>query len=237
MDWIKLKLKSSNWSTLLLYLLLATDVIFILLHLILHQTDFLGNSSFSLEKDRGYPEFFQYLKEYWIAILFILLTIRMRSLFYLSWSLLFLYLLLDDSCQIHEKGGKYISELLEISPFLNLRAVDFGELIVSTLAGLTFFTLIAISYRFGDSSFRNLSKSLIVMIVALALTGIVVDMIHIAVPSSWEFLFGTIEDGGEHIVMSVIVWFTFVFTEQLQLEKDFPTLNDPKISYRQENSE
>lgn len=237
MDWIKLKLKSNNWSTLLLYLLLATDVIFILLHLILHQTDFLSNSSFSLEKDRGYPEFFQYLKEYWVAILFVLLTIRMRSLSYLSWSLLFFYLLLDDSCQIHENGGAYISNLLGFSPFLNLRAKDFGELIVSALAGATFFTLIAVSYRFSGSTFRNLSKSLIAMLLALALMGIVVDMIHIAVPSSWRFLFGTIEDGGEHIVMSAIVWFTFVFTEQLQLEKDFPLFSDSEMSYPQENSE
>ena len=61
----------SNWSARILYLFLATDLVFFGLHLIHIYSGVAGNPSFSLETDGGYAEIFQYLKKYWIALVLV----------------------------------------------------------------------------------------------------------------------------------------------------------------------
>src|SRR3712207_5190827 len=114
-------------------------------------------------------------KEYWIALLLGLFTIQKRSILYLGWSLLFFYLLLDDSLGIHERLGGIVSYRLGLSSAFNLRSIDFGEIIVSACVGLFFLLFIAIAYRSGDRFSRKTSRHLIIMLFALALFGIVVD--------------------------------------------------------------
>ena len=211
---VVMKLNLNNWSSRLLYLLLATDILFIALHIIYKTTELTSNSSFSLEMDRGYPEIFQYIKEYWIALLFLFLALRKQVLIYGVWSLLFLYLLLDDYLKIHEIGGEMISEKLNFPAILNLRAVDLGELLVSISVSLFFLVLISITYRFSNSMARQVSKYIIALLFLLAFFGIVTDMVHIMTESlSIELLndfMGLVEDGGEHLVMTLIAWFVFL---------------------------
>jgi hypothetical protein len=143
------------------------------------------------------------------------LAVQKCSPLYLAWCLLFSYLLLDDSIEIHETLGLAISNKLALLPAFNLRARDFGELVVSASVGLFFLTFIAIAYRFGDRTSRKTCKHLIVMLFGLALWGIVVDMIHIAVQApSLDPLFNMVEDGGEMVVMSLIASFVFLLPER-----------------------
>ncbi len=45
-------------------------------------------------------------------------------------------------------------------------------------------------------------------ILLLAFFGVFFDMVHVAIP--WgESLWGIIEDGGEMLTMSIIVWYVF----------------------------
>lgn len=198
----------------LLGLLLITDFSFILLHIIFVHTRFISDYAFSLEAEGGYSEFFQYIKEYWIAILLVFLAIRERSFLYLSWSLLFFYLFLDDSLQIHETLGAYIGNHLNFIPLFNLRLEDLGEIIVSASACLILGTLIAISYWFGNRLSRNVSKTLIKFLLALAVCGILVDVLHSVFNNSFmETLLTIVEDGGELIIMSAIACYVLSFSE------------------------
>lgn len=212
---MKLDIKDS--SAKLFYLLLATDFAFIILHVIYAATDLIPSDYFSIERERGYAELFQYIKEYWIGLILVILAVKWRSILCLIWSLLFFYLLLDDSLGIHENLGGVISQQLAFSPAFNLRAKDFGELLVSASIGLFFLIAIAVTYRFGDRIPREISRYLIVMLFALALFGIVGDLLHMAFDGSFlkPFL-GLVEDGGEMIVMSVIAWFVFKQMERLK---------------------
>jgi hypothetical protein len=63
-------------------------------------------------QERGYSEIFQYIKEYWIALLLGALAVRQRSVLYLGWSLLFFYLLLDDSLTIPGNISEIATERL-----------------------------------------------------------------------------------------------------------------------------
>lgn len=208
------KLDLDSWKIQQLSLFLITDFSFILLHLIFVHTRFISNYAFSLEAERGYPEFFQYIKEYWIALLLLFLAVRVRSFLYFSWSLLFFYLFLDDSLEIHERLGAYLSHQLQFIPGLGLRSEDFGEILISASVCLIFGMLIAISYRKANRIARNISKTLIQLLLALAFCGIVVDMMHVIFKDSLlETLLVVIEDGGELIIMSLIACFVFSVSE------------------------
>ena len=212
-----MKLNLRSWPNRLLYLFLATDLAFISLHLIHVYTRFAGHSSFSIEEERGYADIFQFIKEYWIVLVLGFLALRKYSALYLGWFILFFYILVDDTLEIHETLGLSISKQLNFLPVFNLRAEDFGEILVSIFFGSFLLIFIPTAYRFGDRLSRDVSRYLIKMLLALALFGIVFDMIHIAIKSpTLEPILGLLEDGGEQIVMSIIAWFVFFLPEQLQ---------------------
>lgn len=205
-------------------LFILTDIIFILLHLgyyFAHSfTDATPSYLYSLDTDRAYSEVFQYIKEYWSALLLAFLTARHRSILDFVWSLLFFYLFLDDAIQIHESLGALISTKLGFPGILNLRPVDLGEFLVSSLVGLLFLSSIVLSIRFGDRISRKASKTLILLLLLLAVFGVAVDMLHIIIRKFVTNLFideglvGALEDGGEMVVMSAIASFIFEVAHQ-----------------------
>jgi hypothetical protein len=235
-----MQLKFSNNSIKILFLLVSTDLVFFCLHIFYKCQEwgalnickqFRFNELFAITTDLGYAEFFQYIKEFWIVVLLALVAWRNKSFLYLSWSLLFVYVLLDDSFGIHENLGDFISTKFSFIYALHLRAVDFGEIFVSAFFGTLFLILIAISYRFSKSIERKISRYLIVMLLALALAGIVADMLHMMFYMvGIEFMqriFTFIEDGGEHLVMSVILGFVYSVSERTN--QNLPVSRDNKI--------
>ena len=206
-------------STKLLILLLSTDCLLIVLHVLHISTGYFADPNYSISRERGFGEVLQYVKEYWIGLMFLYLAITRRHPLYLSWALLFGYLLIDDSFAVHERLGTRISSYLNFSPALRLRANDFGELAVYALFGLFFLALIGITYYFSDSSIRRNCRPLFLLLLALVFFGVGMDMIHsIARSPVWGHILGIIEDGGEMLVMSVTVWFVFLLPRQEMVE-------------------
>jgi len=189
----------------LLILLLVGDCVFILLH-VFWLMDWMSNPLLSIERDRGYAEGFQYLKECSIALLLLVLATRRRQAVYLAWSVLFAYFLIDDSFKIHEQYGRMLAHYLEWQPMFRLRTEDIGELAVSVIVGILVFTSIAVSYSFGGPAARKASRHLCVLVAILVFFGVVVDMLHIALSLGKDAI-GLIEDGGEMLTMSVIAWY------------------------------
>lgn len=211
------KFNFSNQSIRLFYLFLVIDVAFMFLHLIYSYTGFTTNNAFSLETDRGFSEILQYIKEYWIALILGVLAVRTGFFLYASWSLLFFYLLLDDSAEIHEKLGHFISTEFAFTPMFNLRGQDFGEIVVTGIVVIVFLLLITLTYRFSDYISRSVSKNLIKMMFALAFCGIILDLVHIAASSpELDPLLTLLEDGGELVIMSFIAGYVFSLFEVLE---------------------
>jgi hypothetical protein len=194
----------------LLILLVITDFVFIILHILNLYTGLLNSSLYLLTRDRGYAEFFQYTKELWIAVLFLILGIKKKQGIFYVFSLLFLYLLIDDSFEIHENLGRVIADILNIQPWIGLRAVDFGELIVSGLFGLLFLTALILFSILSDQISRQIALYMVIFFVLLAFFGVVMDMVAVMVDHrSTTRVMEIIEEGGEMLVMSVILWFVF----------------------------
>ena len=199
-------------ASLFLTLLICGDLVFVVLHFMNVLIHSLKNNLLSLEVDKGYPEMYQYLKFLWIIIVIIFIALKDASLHYVSWVLIFAYFLLDDSLQVHENVGYYISENLSFAPILGLRLQDFGELAVSCAAGIILLLPLIFAYVKGSNRFRKISQDLTFLIFVLLFFGVVVDMAHIAIQlgDRVHFAIGAIEDGGEMLSVSLILWYIFL---------------------------
>jgi hypothetical protein len=194
----------------LLLLLLLTDFVFLILHILYIYTGLLPNNYFSLARDQGYAEFFQYMKEFWLVVLFLILGIRQRKFIFFVFSFLFLYLLVDDSFAIHETYGQTLAEYFGFTPLFGLRPVDFGELVVYAYFIAFSVLWLGVAYILSDPETRRVSRSVIYLLVAFAFFGVLADMLEITVehPGLSEIL-KIIEELGEMVVMSIITWFVY----------------------------
>lgn len=199
-------------ASLLLILLLSTDLAFFAIHSITILTPFINNSMFYVDVDEGYPELYQYIKWFWILAMFVYLSIKRRSLNYSIWGIFFTYLLLDDSLEIHENVGTFIASHLTMTPPFGLRLQDIGELAVTGIAGTILFSLVLWTYINGSRAFRKMSIDILLLIFALVFFGVFVDMAHEAIKlgKKIDLILAFIEDGGEMIVASFICWYMFL---------------------------
>lgn len=242
---------SKSYDFLLIYLLvllLLGDVVFVVIHILrayfsITSSPIFSSPMFSINHDRSYAEFFQYIKFFWsILNLSAIGLLIERS--YFAWSLFFGYLLADDAFLLHENLGNLIFNKLGFAPrsetWMMMRIQDYGEIIVSILIGLFLLAIVGFAYRSGSNAFRRNSRRIIYLVLALAFFGVAVDIVHSIVQVMYEELTTTgmyswflrilnlllvvVEDGGEMIVTSLI--FCYTLTEvgkidgyQLQFKK------------------
>ncbi len=232
----ELRLRNGPHAAALLQLLLFTDFILILLHVALFYTGWLTNENFSLRRDKGYPEFFQYLKELWIALLFVRLAWQNLEVRYLAWAALFGYMLADDYLMLHENIGAAAANSLGFMDRWGLRAQDFGELGFYLLVGGTFCVLLLIAYRSGSRTFRRNSIALFVLLILFACFAVAGDLLHIVLPfPALDRIFDILEDGSEMIVMSLILWYvlTLLVTTPLVTTPGNVTGTAHRVRHRQ----
>jgi len=195
---------------LFLWLCISADIVFIVLH-VLYKTYILDSALYSVKRDLGYAEFYQYVKFLWIIILCVYLFQKLGYWGYWSWAMVFLYFLVDDAFQIHEDVGRAIANQLTFTPPLNLRLQDFGEFAVYAAAGIILALGIGIAYQKGSQAFKKLSRDLISLIAILIFFGVFLDAAEIA--SNWGIFIkealGLLDDGGELIIVSVMLWYIF----------------------------
>lgn len=215
-------------TTLFLSILICTDLAFIGVHVLsgalsLDVLNFLSGSTsvdaskFSfllINKDHGYAEIYQYIKEFWIILLILFVYSRTKENGHLAWSAVFLYLLFDDAIQIHERVGLMLADRLEFTPAIGLRPRDFGELTVTAVCGVVLITSVGFFYARGSADFKSISRDFMLLLSGVAFFGVFVDMADIAIKfgSTVTFVLETMEDGGEMIVMSMVVGYTFLLS-------------------------
>lgn len=218
------KLKNLKSNQLLILLLLA-DLFFIFFH-ILHKAPYIDDwfpvfddNSFSITRDLGMAEGFQYVKEYWVVLLLGFLAWRRGKKELIGWSLLFSYLLLDDMFTLHERLGDFIARLignrLDFLLFANLELDDIGEVIGVFAIGLLFTLILVPTYLRLQPDARPVYRTLTWLLAALLFFGLGLDLLDRFVDSyAIQEMFKLAEDGGEMLMMSVICWYTYTLTEQ-----------------------
>ena len=195
-----------NGFLVLLGLLVCTDIVFIGLHLVHTYPPLLPNHIYSIEQDKGHAEFFQYTKQFWIILLLMLTFIKEASLTNFSWLMVFCYVLLDDALSIHENLGLLTSNLWTFAARMGLRPQDWGELLVTGTVGVVLLTPVAIAFLRAGTRERLHTLVLTGLLFLLAFFGVFIDMVHIWLGGDqW----GLVEDGGEMIVVSIMLYYVF----------------------------
>ena len=199
-------------ASLFLVLLLVGDLVYIAIHLVATETTLIHSPLAALDVDRGYAEFFQYMKLLWAGLLLTCLAMRTRQWGYFAWVLSVAYLLADDSLSVHENLGEMLANGLALHQAVGLRAVDFGELLVSATAGAVLGAGIGWAYLRGGDAFRRSSRHLLVLVLALVFFGVGVDMMHSALHPVGivDKALVILEDGGELVSISFIAWYAFL---------------------------
>jgi hypothetical protein len=139
---------------------------------------------------------------------------KRRSFGYSTWALVFTYMLFDDALQIHERFGFHFAKRFDFLPSFGLRVADIGEMAVSATAGISLLFLVAFAYLNGERAFKKVSQDMLLLILALVFFGVGADMALLAMNLGGVrgFILGVIEDGGEMLVASLILWYVFVLS-------------------------
>lgn len=161
---------------------------------------------FSLDNESGYAEFYQNGKELVLAALAGAYLFRRKDPLYVCWFGILTYIFVDDTFQVHETAGAWISAHAGIPPLFGLRSVDFGELIVSAIAGLTSCAALFIAWRRSAPETRRLSWILVALMLSLAFFGVFLDMLHVIARGATEYRLGITEDGGEMLIITILLW-------------------------------
>lgn len=156
----------------------------------------------------SYAEVFQYFKFAWLLVLVALYAFEHRSWQVSMWLPVFAYLLADDALQFHERFGQQLVGVLGLTGAFGLRAVDFGELIVTGAATLVLMIPLIVGYVHSDARSRWIYRVFLVLVGVLAFFGVALDMLHIILGEyGLGSLMAFLEDGGEMLSVTAMVAF------------------------------
>jgi len=196
----------------LFFLLASADLLFMLIHAVHVWTPWLNAIHYSLEADRGLAENYQYIKMLWIVLCLLVVYQQTRSWSLLGWALLFAFLLVDDTAEIHERAGHWFAARFEFPSLGGLRPNDFGELLFAAIVGKSLVVLTLLSFLRGNRSVRHFSRDLFCLIAVLAFFGVVVDLLHVISYFKLQVIsdfLALVEDGGEMLMISLITVYIF----------------------------
>lgn len=207
-----------------LVVLVLIDLAFIgfsVVHELGHGVDVLDPSPWLLGTDGGHSEIWGYVQQATLVLLLVALTVRSRRGIWAAWAALFLLALADDQQRLHERKGAWLAEKLSFPEgVLGLRANDLGEIAVWGLLALVPLAAVVLFHLRSDRRTRRASLGMAVLVAAYVFFGGVVDQLHVLVLGGpLESAMGTIEDGGELVVLSVSVAYVLAVLQRLRRER------------------
>jgi hypothetical protein len=206
--YVRLSLDIDRSADKLLVLLVATNLFLLFLDVFHFFTGVLGEPIFDLETNAGLGHTFRYFQELWIVLMFGAMALRKWRFLCISWALLFMALLVDDSISLHEWLGLLLSQRLNLPSVLGLRPEDLGEMIVYGSWGVTLTLLTLVAHWVSREDARQFSGILLGLLVLLVIAGPGMDTIEGMIHQVWiHAALGKVEEGGSMMVVSVFVWY------------------------------
>ncbi len=201
-------LKPSPILNQLLALLLCTDVLLIIFHVLRWETSFFNSTRFAIWREGGIGELFQYQKEFWLGLVFLYVGLKRINPMFIMWSLIFFYLLADDSLKWHETMGLIVANVTGLPSIFGLEPQIQGQVVYAAGIGLIFFSVIAALSWLRGRDAVNFSLRMFALLGLFAAFAVVLDWVyHLTQGKTVHHYMATLEEGGEMLVLSVIVWF------------------------------
>lgn len=202
------------WGLAALALFLFGDLIFILIQIRLALAGQLHHNAFDLGHEGGVPEWFNYSKWAIGGIACLYAYERRREPLYFAWAVLLLYLLIDNSSELHEHIGRALRDGLSLQPGFLGRGQNLGEALAAALIITSLFVIMTLAYLLnGSGSARSFTWRMTPWLVLLFISGVCFDIAGdklmpilsavagVNVPSVTRSI---IEDGGEMIAASFL---------------------------------
>lgn len=159
---------------------------------------------FDITADVGYGEFFLAVKSGWCVLILLSLARWRRNWLYLAWAAVCGFLVADDLLGLHERVGGWLGRTVGDG---SQAAAHTSEIFFLALVG-TLVVPIAVASWWSRSLWERLwLRRLTILVAVLAVFGIGVDALHTFVlwHHSLTLTLTTIEDGGELVVVSLIL--------------------------------
>lgn len=203
------------WPLKLLLGLLAIDVLILATYVIYGMLDIVFDAGkmphfWNIAEEGSASEFFNYLKWIFIVIALLIAYGKSKIALFASFAIVFAMVLLDDSLQLHERGGAWAVNAFQIQPAFGLRAQDFGELSTWGLLGAIAGIVLLWGYLKHTAASLPYGIYFLIVLVALVFTAMGIDMLNAWDGLNEETTFNNImtgiltisEDGGEMFVGS-----------------------------------
>lgn len=195
---------------IMIVLVVGIDVLLGLTHVVI-MTFFDAPDVWRIDMDWSFAEAYQYMKYFWVAALLVWYSRATRGWAILAWVPLILFFLADDAVLLHEQAGLWFTAqpwAFGLGPF---GAQTVGELGFVVTAGAILVIPIVTLYAMSRARMRWIFRLLAAIVVAFLLFAVVVDAAHSLVQNIrvLDRSFGFIEDGGEMLLLSLLVLVVF----------------------------
>jgi hypothetical protein len=149
------------------------------------------------------PEIYEYVKLAAAALVMLVAWAMRRLPLYAAWTVALLILLADNALQVHEQVAATTRRALGISQSI-LGPIN-EAVVLGAIAGLVLIVLV-LGYRAtSDPAARRFTRHGFVLLVALGLLAVGGDLVHKVVGPDWKTPMALIEEGGELVVMSLLL--------------------------------
>jgi len=191
--------------------ILLINTLLVIIHLAHTYYGVPANDFFDLEIDGSLSEIFIYLQELGIVLILFWFYRKYDNQLYLAWALIFTYILIDDSLQLHERLGVWMAEAFDVGNNYGVRGRDITEVIVQFIFGVPLIGFAGWAHLFrGDAQAKRISLVLLGSLVVLVAFAIVLDWFHVKIMVIYlKPILGTIEDGAEIFVITGILWYLY----------------------------
>lgn len=162
---------------------------------------------FDIAREWSLPEIYQYGKEFSIVCLFAAAFRVSRFPTLGCLALIFAYLLLDDSLQYHERAGVFFSNTFtSLADGSDAKKRDVGEALALVVPAAVLGIVMLVTYMRDGVEGRRIFRKFLLLLFVLAFCGVFVDLVlKSLVSTAWESILTILEDGGEMVVMSLIL--------------------------------
>lgn len=200
--------RACGWPSLVVAALLVVDLLLIAASVDVQARGWSDgrHRDWLLPAEGGWSEQFAHAKQATVAALLLVVGRRTGWPLLVAWAAVFCFALGDDRLQVHERAGGWLARTLALPEGVaGLRAQDLGELAVWGLVGVVPLAAVVVLHRRSDGPARRAGRGMAVVVGCYVFFGVVVDQLHAVAADSLDLALGTVEDGGELVVLSLAV--------------------------------
>ena len=206
----------------LISILIIIDFLFITIDVLIHLANHFKyfdlelrvglGKNFLLNKDRSFPELYNYMKLGCIVVLMVRAFAKTQQVIYVTWAVVFFIALLDDSLQIHEQLGDYFALALNLPSVLGLYPDDLGELMAWAILAIPVIGALFYGFWHSRGDHTRIGGVLAILLCALfffavifeVLANVVENLLVGDIRKAVAGIFGVVEDGGEMVTITLV---------------------------------